>query len=93
VLSYDDGIIYRIVPSSVLSSSPTVGTEETTETPLPAVDEQEQDEEEEEPASDGDVNDDDENNYNDVVVSLNHRWENCDRHLLKIISFRNNKVP
>jgi hypothetical protein len=63
VLSYDDGIIYRIVPSSVLSSSPTVGTEETTETPLPAVDEQEQDEqEEEESASDGDVNDDDENN-------------------------------
>jgi glucose/arabinose dehydrogenase len=61
VLSYDDGIIYRIVPSSVLSSSPTVGTEETTEPPLPAVVEQEQDEEEES-ASDGDVNDDDENN-------------------------------
>jgi aldose sugar dehydrogenase len=61
VLSYDDGIIYRIVPSSVLSSLPTVGTEETTETPLPAVDEQEQDEEEES-VSDGDENGDDENN-------------------------------
>jgi hypothetical protein len=49
------------VPSSVLSSLPTVGTEETTETPLPAVDEQEQDEEEES-VSDGDENGDDENN-------------------------------
>lgn len=66
VLSHDDGIIYRIVPSSVLSSSPTAGTEETTETPLPAVDEQEQDEqdddEEEESANDGDENGDDESN-------------------------------
>jgi hypothetical protein len=61
VLSYDDGIIYRIVPSSVLSPLPTVGTEETTETPLPAVDEQEQDEEEGS-VSDGDENGDDENN-------------------------------
>jgi aldose sugar dehydrogenase len=49
VLSHDDGIIYRIVPSSILSSSPTAGTEETVETGLPA-------------ASNGDENGEDENN-------------------------------
>ena len=62
VLSYDDGIIYRIVPSSVLSSSSAAGTAETA-VPASPIDEQEQEEQdEEESASDGEENGDDENN-------------------------------
>jgi aldose sugar dehydrogenase len=62
VLSHDDGIIYRIVPSSVSSSSPTAGVDETT-TPTSPIDGQEQDEENEgESVIDGDENSDDENN-------------------------------
>jgi aldose sugar dehydrogenase len=62
VLSHDAGIIYRIVPSSVLSSSPTAGVAETA-TSMPTIDEQEQDEQDEEDStSDVDENGDDENN-------------------------------
>lgn len=62
VLSHDDGIIYRIIPSSVLSSSPTTEVAETA-TPMSPIDEQEQDEQDEEVStSDGDENGDDENN-------------------------------
>jgi aldose sugar dehydrogenase len=57
VLSYDDGIIYRIVPSSsALSLSPTTGADEPASTMSP-IDEQEQDQAEEEDAT----NDDNEN--------------------------------
>ena len=62
VLSHDAGIIYRIVPSSVLSSSSGAGAAETA-VPASPIDEQEQEEQdEEESASDGDENGDDENN-------------------------------
>src|ERR671919_2290570 len=62
VLSHDTGIIYRIVPSSGLSSSPTAGAADTG-TPIPPLDEQEQDaQNEEDPVSEGDENGDDENN-------------------------------
>jgi glucose/arabinose dehydrogenase len=65
VMSYDAGTIYRIVPSSVASSSLSAGTEEAG-TPMSPVDEQEQDgqddEDEEESASDDDENGDGENN-------------------------------
>jgi len=54
VLSHDAGIIYRIVPSSVLSSSPTAGVAETA-TSMPTIDEQDS-------TSDGDENGNDENN-------------------------------
>jgi hypothetical protein len=56
-LSHDDGIIYRIVPSSsALSLSPTTGADEPASTMSP-IDEQEQDQAEEEDAT----NDDNEN--------------------------------
>lgn len=59
VLSHDAGIIYRIIPSSVLSSSPTAGVAETA-TSMPTIDEQERDEQDEEDStSDGDENGDD----------------------------------
>lgn len=57
VLSHDDGIIYRIVPSSsALSSSPTAGADEPASTMSP-IDEQEQDDQAEEDST----NDDNEN--------------------------------
>ncbi|HZA69304.1 MAG TPA: hypothetical protein VE548_06345, partial [Nitrososphaeraceae archaeon] len=64
VTSYDAGTIYRIVPSSVASSSLSAGTEEAG-TPMSSIDEQEQDgqdDDEEESASDDDENGDDGNN-------------------------------
>ena len=62
VLSHDTGIIYRIVPSSGLSASPTAGAADTG-TPMPPLDEQEQDaQDEEDPVNEGDENGDDENN-------------------------------
>jgi hypothetical protein len=62
VLSHDTGVIYRIVPSSGLSSSPTGGVADTG-TPMPPLDEQEQDaQDEEDPVNEGDENGDDENN-------------------------------
>jgi aldose sugar dehydrogenase len=56
VMSYDDGVIYRIVPSSVLSSPAATGAADT-------IDEQDQDEQDEgDSPSDGEENGEDENN-------------------------------
>jgi hypothetical protein len=62
VLSHDDGIIYRIVPSSsALSSSPTTGADEPTSAMSP-IEEQGQDDQAEEDSTNDDNENGDENN-------------------------------
>jgi hypothetical protein len=61
-LSHDDGIIYRIVPSSsALSSSPTAGADEPTSTMSP-IEEQGEDDQGEEDSTNDDNENGNENN-------------------------------